>query len=774
MNKFYLFPFVVFFLQSILFSQTIIPIDSARINDSNGVPLNNNKSITVSGIVTSSNQFGSSGPGSIQDLTGGIAIYGGSFVSKFSLGDSVVVTGTLTNYNGLAEISNGTGSSANVISSGHQIDPEVVTISQIVNQKWNGVEEYESKLIRINNVSISGSGNFTGGTSGYNYDISDPTGTLQQGLRIDASVSSIIGTPIPSGKVDVIGILSQYKTSAPYNSGYQLLPRSISDIVYDGSPLILNPVFASDIDTSSFTVYFHTARNGNSIVKYGQFKSLEMDSVVVNDDTTFHSVTIAGLKSYTLYYFQALSKNNIGLSKSSIQSVYTLSTNPGTGTINIYFNYPVDTSVALPGNAANGKVNFESKLINRINSTKYSIDMAVYSFADMPDVANALILAKQRGVRVRVVYDNRNMQNSMQMLLDAGIKMSQRPANLSGIMHNKFFIFDARDTISSNDWLWTGSWNVTATELNWKNNVVEINDPNITKAYQTEFEEMWGSNTDTPDPSKAKFGNQKTDNTPHSFTIGGKQIYLYFSPSDGTTSRIINSINSADDDIYLAQFTVTRNDIGDAINSRYNAGIKDIRGVVNNINDSGSEYSYLKTFADMHPNSGSTLHDKYGLVDAEDLSSDPIVITGSHNWSTAAETVNDENTLIIHDAAISNFYLQDFKQRYNDAGGTGEFSIPTGVNDKFKVNKFSYNLYQNYPNPFNPVTTISLRIPYTQHIDLSVYNMLGQKVKTIYNGTAKAGIMDINFQADNLASGIYIYRIKAGSFISSKKMLLLK
>ena len=56
--------------------------------------------------------------------------------------------------------------------------------------------------------------------------------------------------------------------------------------------------------------------------------------------------------------------------------------------------------------------------------------------------------------------------------------------------------------------------------------------------------------------------------------------------------------------------------------------------------------------------------------------SPPYVITGSHNWSSAAENDNDENTLIIQDLNIANQYMQEFKQRYNDAGGTGEFIVP--------------------------------------------------------------------------------------------------
>lgn len=759
--------FFLLFFTTLVYSQ--VPISDVRINDANGSPQLLGQTVTVSGLVTSSSQFGTSGAASIQDNTAGMCVYGTGFPTSVTIGDSVIVTAVLTQYNGLAEMSfSEPGASFNIISSGNPVEPEVITINDILTQEWNGVEEYEGKLIRLNNVTISGTGNFASGT---NYPITDVTGTSE--IRIDNDVTSIIGTPIPSGEVDIIGVLEQYDNSSPYSTGYQLLPRFIGDIVDDGAPLILNPVFASDIDTSSFTVYFNTARNGNSQVKYGLTPALEMDSVVISDDTTFHVVPITGLQSYTRYYFKAVSDNTAGRSESSLQNVTTASNDTTIGSMHVFFNFPVDTTVAVPGNSAHGSSDFKSLLINRINEAHYSIDLALYSFFGMQEVADAIILAKNRGVKVRVVYDNRTIQNSMQALLDAGILMSQRPSNLSGIMHNKFFIFDARDTIASNDWLWTGSWNVTSTELTWKNNVVEINDPSITAAYQTEFEEMWGSNNDIPDPANAKFGSQKTDNTPHFFNIGGRDVQLYFSPSDGTTSKIIDAVSSADQSIYMSLYVFTRDDLEAAIHSRFNSGVTDIKGVIDQINASGSEFTNLSAYADMWHNPSPTLHHKYGIIDASAPESSPYVITGSHNWSSAAENDNDENTLIIQDFAVANQYMQEFKKRYNDAGGTGEFIVPVSVEDNL-VKNFNYTLYQNYPNPFNPVTTIRFQVPTAEKVELKVYDMLGREVMTLFNRVAPAGIVDVDFNAGNLASGIYIYRIRAGNFLAAKKLMLMK
>jgi phosphatidylserine/phosphatidylglycerophosphate/cardiolipin synthase-like enzyme len=784
--KLIIFSFLL--LTSVSFSQ-VVDIANLRINDSSGIPVNIGQTFTVSGIVTCSDQFDS--PSNIQDATGGISVFGNSFISQVSLGDLVTVTSTISHFNGLTEFDfTSSGSSVTIHSNTQVPEPTVLTINDITTQQWDGFEAYEGLLIRINNVTISGSGNFIGST---NYNITDPTGTLFSGLRVDNNVSSIIGSIIPSGQVDIIGILGQYDTSPPYSTGYQLQPRFIQDIVYDGAPLILTPVYASDIDINSFTVYFSTARKGNSQVKYGLTPSLELDSVIVDTDTTEHEVQITGLQSSTLYYFKAYSTNDLGTSSSALYSVRTAALNPTTGTINVYFNFPVDTTVAIPGNSAKGNVNFQDKLVERINHANYSIDLALYSFSGMQEVADALVLAKNRGVKIRVVYDHRYpdypIQNSMQALINNGIQISQRPPETQafpGIMHNKFIIFDARDTVASNDWLWTGSWNVTSTELNWKNNVIEINDPSITSAYTTEFEEMWGSNTDTPNSSNAKFGYQKTDNTLHNFNIGGIDIQSYFSPSDGTTNKIISQINEADYSLYLALYVITRDDIRNTIVTRTNNGMSDLRGIVEDIDAPGSEFFTLQSYGEFFQSPSPTLHHKYGIIDASYTESEPTTVTGSHNWSSAAENDNDENTLIIKDVYITNQYMQEFKKRYNEAGGTGTFIIPVVEieDEENTISDFSYRLYQNYPNPFNPVTTIRFEIPYSQYVELTLYDVLGRKVRTLFEGEVPAGIVAIDFSSQSgsapvgkggsLASGVYIYRIKTKDFTASKKLILLK
>jgi hypothetical protein len=85
-----------------------------------------------------------------------------------------------------------------------------------------------------------------------------------------------------------------------------------------------------------------------------------------------------------------------------------------------------------------------------------------------------------------------------------------------------------------------------------------------------------------------------------------------------------------------------------------------------------------------------------------------------------------------------------------------------------------FALSQNYPNPFNPTTTIQYTLPQAAEVNLSVYNIAGEKVAELVNGFQEAGLKSVRWDAGRMASGIYFYRIRAGEFIFTRKMLLLQ
>jgi hypothetical protein len=98
----------------------------------------------------------------------------------------------------------------------------------------------------------------------------------------------------------------------------------------------------------------------------------------------------------------------------------------------------------------------------------------------------------------------------------------------------------------------------------------------------------------------------------------------------------------------------------------------------------------------------------------------------------------------------------------------------TGVRDGYQLSVSSFQLNQNYPNPFNPSTVISYQLSVISFVRLEVYNVLGQVVATLVDGMKQPGSYTVRFDASNLPSGIYFYRLQAAGFIETKKLILIK
>ncbi len=204
--------FTIWLMLVVVISQAqVVPISSITINNSQGIPIDTGAFKTITGIVTAANEFG--GPTYMMDATGGIAVFYTDFSTGVSIGDSVIVTAKLSQFNGLTELVYslvGGTPSFTVVSSGHALpEPQVITLQQLNTQTWNGHEEYEGSLIRINGLSITGTGTFQANT---NYTVTDASGTGQ--LRIDNS-TNLVGTAIPTGTFDCIAEAAQFIFSPP-------------------------------------------------------------------------------------------------------------------------------------------------------------------------------------------------------------------------------------------------------------------------------------------------------------------------------------------------------------------------------------------------------------------------------------------------------------------------------------------------------------------------------------------------------------------------------
>jgi hypothetical protein len=103
-----------------------------------------------------------------------------------------------------------------------------------------------------------------------------------------------------------------------------------------------------------------------------------------------------------------------------------------------------------------------------------------------------------------------------------------------------------------------------------------------------------------------------------------------------------------------------------------------------------------------------------------------------------------------------------------------DYLVISGVENEETLLPYGYSLEQNYPNPFNPVTNIGFNLPRSSAVKLEIYNMMGHQVATVVDGRFGAGQHIVTWDGSQVSSGVYLYRLKAGDFIETKKMTLLK
>ena len=769
MNKFTLFLAALLLCMVSVSGQTVIPILQARAQPAGST-------VTIRGIIL--NDASKMGwTYYIQDETGGIAGYSTVFSDKGAKpGDIVTVTGTLKNYNSLLEIS--PVQSVTVVSSNNTLpEPTILTINEIMT--GTGGEDNEATLVKITNVQFAAADQgkpFSGGSSGFNYNVTDGAGKTMQ-VRI-LPLTDINNTLIPVGKVNITGCLGQY-SSTP-NTGYQLIPRSLADIVVNSSIKLTTPVTVTDATNASVTLNWTTDNAGSTFIKYGHTKNLEMGILNGSGSGTDHTVTIPGTAS-ELFYARAYSVSgtvNTDTAKSTVAAYITASNS--TGAMKVYFNTPVDNTVSTGTNAIYVNQGIDDTLINYINRAKQTIDIAIYNLNNdgLTNISTAINAAASRGVNVRLIYCGTTANLGIPQL-NASVHLLKAPdkTGRNGIMHNKFMIIDANSSNANDPLLWTGSVNWTKDNMNTDaNNVIIIQDQSLAKTYQVEFEEMWGSNTLTANATNAKFGSQKTDNTPHQIKVAGKWIDCYFSPSDNVNVEIINRIKSANSDMEAAVMLITRKEMAYAISDITKAGAT-ARFLVDNFSDEvvpanpptypnpdSTVFNTLKKsciqFGDYK--GGGVMHNKYMVVDQSNTSSDPMVWTGSHNWSASGNTDNDENSICIHDATIANLYHQNFVSLIKSADVFVSMDEPIG---------FTKNDLLVFPNPANSFVNVDVKSSKPVSYKVQLFDLSGRMLDEKIQESA-FGVSRTSLDLSGVKPGMYLIKVSSQNGFYSQKLIV--
>jgi len=126
------------------------------------------------------------------------------------------------------------------------------------------------------------------------------------------------------------------------------------------------------------------------------------------------------------------------------------------------------------------------------------------------------------------------------------------------------------------------------------------------------------------------------------------------------------------------------------------------------------------------------------------------------------------------DGYQTQFAMEIYGDGYHFWSDTFTIDVVSGIEDQSQEIVTEFKLNQNYPNPFNPITTIKYALPKTEFVTIEIYNTLGQKLATVLNKRMPAGYHEVKFNGQNLASGIYLYKIEAGTWQEVKKMVLIK
>jgi phosphatidylserine/phosphatidylglycerophosphate/cardiolipin synthase-like enzyme len=296
-----------------------------------------------------------------------------------------------------------------------------------------------------------------------------------------------------------------------------------------------------------------------------------------------------------------------------------------------------------------GTGGLDGPLVAAIDSARLSIDIAVYSLT-LNSVRNALLNAHDRGVTVRLVMESTNMDSSdVQRLLEAGIPIIGDQQD--GLMHDKFMVIDKSE-------VWTGSMNFTDSgTYDDNNNLIRIFSSKMAENYTKEFEEMFLEN---------KFGENVEPATPHpSLTIDGTRVDTLFSPDDGVLNHLAVVLSGAEESIYFLTFSFTSNDLGAIVREKNESGLT-VRGVMDEeqiSSNQGTEYDPFKQAGlDVRIDGiDGQMHHKVFIIDEE------IVVLGSYNFSQSAETRNDENLVVIYNAAIAKQFMLEFQRVWEAA-----------------------------------------------------------------------------------------------------------
>jgi phospholipase D-like protein len=361
--------------------------------------------------------------------------------------------------------------------------------------------------------------------------------------------------------------------------------------------------------------------------------------------------------------------------------------------IQVFHTTPVNDFATADSSSTIGPI--EAGIIQSFDNAVGSLDIAIFELTRQ-NMIDAILRAKARGVTVRMVTECENRKGEDQAFFDqlasAGIPIVDDnssfngevpvcPDSAGGEMHNKFAIIDGLT-------VWTGSVNYTSTAFNYnREHAVKVISASVAGQYEAQFTTMFGNGLPLTAGGTGRFSRAKltsgTTSNIVTHTVNGITVQTAFSPTGfnntftstkpsgpDTMKLLRTAIFSTNSSLGFAIFFLTHSQIRSDIVARKTMS----KGVIDSVGamDSNSEFGALcgGGVSAKNENFPGKVHHKLLVVDAG-TTSDPQVVVGSPNWTSSGFGFNDENMLLIHDAAIAQAAKLEVDTLYNDPANTG-------------------------------------------------------------------------------------------------------
>ncbi|MDD5765833.1 MAG: FG-GAP-like repeat-containing protein [Candidatus Marinimicrobia bacterium] len=783
------------------------------------------------GTVTTTTNYGTSGPVYIQDGSAGIAVYNYAAAQNVALGDEILVIGKMKDYNGLLEID--PVIDYIVLSKDNVVEPTIITALDMADR-----ETYEGMLVTIEKCDTTDAGILwpaSGSNKGFNLK-DDVDSTFYCYIDKDTDID---GSPKPTAwPLDISGIVSDY-------NGAQLMPRSLADIKPSnqapGAFTIVSPadetVITSLVDPNikkvligadSVMVLFTNWTkavdpDAGDIVTYQMMISPEGPEEELVTLDTFLYIPLNEEKPWEMngsYEVFVVATDILGASANS-------------DTISITFDFPSPPEIIY------------SDVVLLGGSPK------LYALFNMPvekvAVANFMIL-DQNALTVTAPTDVDSIAPNA-VLISGDLTEGNRIAlAYNGIVTTGGAVSTV-DTIDAGEVLIPFSANhpedAAKVIANFETTVGSFLDPNYS-----------GSTTGLQDSSKfevsadAAYRGTKSgkmtlwDNPAVSGGWYVRDLYGYpFTYTVKTSSKIMfmvkgtnanvemrlsvkdtgyeqgpwTRVSLSEDDWQVVSFDLPNDKAEGWVNGN---GIVEgstvvIEGIHMRCSEDVDVVLYIDEFTERQLYIPRDVTFKVNMSYWTKLgkfnpATDSVDIAGSfNNWGGNSIVLSDANGDTTYDVTVPGFYPTSslsFKFRINGSWNDATCEFPMGganrtyvVPDSNSVYSAWYNdqvdpgegiaeagllptifaLHQNYPNPFNPITTIKYDLPKDAHVRIVIYDMMGHEVRTLINSNQQAGYQAIQWNALNnqgkqVSSGYYIYVMQAGNFLKTQKMILLK